>query len=196
MATVVSRWAGREAFHAGAAVVNGRAWCVLGPRTAGKSTLMAALAARGRPVVSDEIVMTDGTVAFTGPRCIDLRQPARDFGPRRAGATPCPGRHALARRPAAGPGRCPLGGWLFLDWGPSLALRPVGAVELLARLAQRRSWQTLASDPAMLLALASLPAYDLVRPQDWAVLGATCGLIESLGSHEPNAHDRVAGSAA
>jgi len=69
-----------------------------------------------------------------------------------------------------------LGGWLFLDWGPSLALRPVGAVELLARLAQRRSWQTLASDPAMLLALASLPAYDLVRPQDWAVLGATCGL--------------------
>jgi hypothetical protein len=106
----------------------------------------------------------------------------------RAGASPCP-------PPLAG--RIPLGGWLFLGWGPSLTLVPVGGVELLARLAQRRAWQTLVSDPAVVLALASLPAYDLVRPADWSVLDATCALIASMStSQSPDVPDRVAGSAA
>ncbi|GAB3935843.1 hypothetical protein GCM10027614_11390 [Micromonospora vulcania] len=45
VATTVNRWAGRETFHSGAFVLDGRAWAVLGPRTAGKSSLLAALAA-------------------------------------------------------------------------------------------------------------------------------------------------------
>ncbi len=201
VATVFGRWAGREAFHAGAAAVDGQAWCVLGPRTAGKSTLMAALAARGLPVVSDDILVTDGTVAFTGPRCIDLRHPPRDLGPGcgLAAMEPRPARDGTRWRLALPPlaGRIPLGGWLFLGWGPSLTLVPVGGVELLARLAQRRAWQTLVSDPAVVLALASLPAYDLVRPADWSVLDATCALIASMStSQSPDVPDRVAGSAA
>jgi hypothetical protein len=75
VATTFNRWAGREAFHAGAFVVAARAWVVVVPRSAGKSTLLAALAGHGVPVVSDDILVTEAARAFTGPRCIDLRQP-------------------------------------------------------------------------------------------------------------------------
>src|SRR6478735_2842357 len=70
-----NRWAGREVFHAGAFVAAGRAFMVLGPRTAGKSTLMAAIAATGAPVLADDLAVTDGEVVFAGPRSIDLREP-------------------------------------------------------------------------------------------------------------------------
>ncbi|HSP36896.1 MAG TPA: hypothetical protein VLR26_04000, partial [Frankiaceae bacterium] len=68
VATTFNRWLGRETFHAGAFVVAGQAWVVAGVRTAGKSTLLAALADRGIPVLSDDITITDGTVAYAGPR--------------------------------------------------------------------------------------------------------------------------------
>jgi hypothetical protein len=73
-ASVFSRWCGREVYHAGAFVCGGLAWAVVGGREAGKSSLLAALAARGLPVLSDDLVVTDGHQAFCGPRTIDLRR--------------------------------------------------------------------------------------------------------------------------
>ncbi|MEU3455148.1 hypothetical protein ABZ671_16345 [Micromonospora sp. NPDC006766] len=176
VAVTVNRWAGRETFHAGAFVHTGRAWVVLGVRTAGKSSLLAALAARGVPVLADDIVVLDGGDVLAGPRCVDLREPIPGVD-----LTTRPVRQDTRLRitlPAV-PQRLPLGGWIFLGWGERPALTPIGPVELLARLAARRSLPELPSDPAGLLALAGLPGYDLTRPRDWAVLDDTCRLLDA-----------------
>jgi hypothetical protein len=176
VATTFNRWAGRETFHAGGFVRHGRVWAVLGPRTAGKSSLLAALAARGVPVVADDVLVLAGTDVFAGPRCIDLREPVPGVdlpsGPARA--------HTRARvqlPPIAH--RTPHGGWFFLRWGDTVEATPVPATALLARLAGWRSWHHLPSDPAALLALAALPAWDLTRPRDWGTLDQVCALLDA-----------------
>jgi len=177
IATTFNRWAGREAFHGGAFVLAEKAWAVLGPRTAGKSSLLAALASHAVPIVADDILVVDASHAYAGPRCVDLRQPIPgtplDARPVR-GET----RLRIALPPIST--RMPIGGWLFLHWGDDLKMTPIGAPELLGRLAARRSWPHLPSDPATTLALATLPAWDLVRPRDWAVLGRTRRLLDSV----------------
>ncbi|MFI0793940.1 hypothetical protein ACH4OY_14805 [Micromonospora rubida] len=176
VAVVVNRWAGRETFHAGAFVHSGRAWVLLGGRTAGKSTLLAALAARGVPVLTDDIVVCDGDDVLAGPRCVDLREsiPGLELPTRGV-------RDATRLRvtlPSVAP-RLPLGGWIFLRWGDGPALTPVGPAELLVRLAARRSLPELPSDPAVLLTLAGRPGYDLIRLRDWAALDATRRLLDT-----------------
>ncbi len=182
VATTFNRWAGREAFHAGAFVAGGRAWAVLGPRTAGKSTLMASLAARGSTVLSDDIVVSDGRVAFPGPRCIDLREPP-----------PIPGLDLrLARRDTRqrmllgdDPAPVVLGGWVFLAWGDELSCTPRSPAALLADLAVRRSYRFLASDPELVLALTTLPAWTLTRPARWSALDAGLTLLEDTVTDAP-----------
>ncbi|MFI9639970.1 hypothetical protein ACIG87_07855 [Micromonospora sp. NPDC051925] len=175
VATVFNRWAGRETFHSGAFVHAGRAWAVVGPRTAGKSSLLAALAARDVPVLADDILVVDHTEVYAGPRCIDLRHPVP--GPVlstrmvRAGD-----RLRVALPPIAD--RTPLGGWLFLGWGRTPTMTPVPPSTLLTRLAGCRSWHRLPTDPTVLLGMAALPAWDLTRPRDWAALGPTLVLVE------------------
>ncbi|WP_406069826.1 hypothetical protein [Micromonospora sp. NBC_01638] len=176
VAVVVNRWAGRETFHAGAFAHTGRAWVVLGARTAGKSTLLAALAAREVPVLADDIVVCDGDDVLAGPRCVDLREPVPSLAlPTREVRDATRLRVTL---PAIVP-RLPLGGWIFLRWGDGPALTPIGPAELLARLAARRSLPELPSDPAALLTLAGRPGYDLTRPRDWAALDATHRLLDT-----------------
>ncbi|MFG1841381.1 hypothetical protein ACGFH8_23520 [Micromonospora sp. NPDC049175] len=174
VATTVNRWAGRETFHSGAFVLAGRAWAVLGPRTAGKSSLLTALAARDVPILTDDILVVDGADAFAGPRCVDLRQPVPGVGlptrPVRAGDLLRVGLPPIASR-------VPLGGWLFLRWGAAVTLTRLPGGALLARLARQRSFGQLRSDPAALLALAALPAWELIRPRDWAALADTHRLV-------------------
>ncbi|PZF87078.1 hypothetical protein C1I93_26760 [Micromonospora endophytica] len=174
VATVFNRWAGREVFHSGAFVQDGRAFALLGTRTAGKSSLLAALAAGGVPIVADDIMVVDGDKVYPGPRCIDLREPVPSV--RR------PGQAVRARtRTRVGvapvPPRLPLGGWIFLRWGPDLTIRPVSAARLLTRLAAVRFWPQLRTDPATMLTIAARPAWDLTRPRDWSLLLDTQHLI-------------------
>src|SRR6476646_3877473 len=76
VATIFGRWLGRETFHAGAFVARGRARALVGEREAGKSSLLAALAADGWPVLADDLVIVERGRAFAGPRALDLRIPA------------------------------------------------------------------------------------------------------------------------
>jgi hypothetical protein len=176
VATAFNRWAGREAFHGGAFIVDGSAWALVGPRTAGKSSLLAALLARNVPILSDDILITDGDAAYAGPRCLDLRQPiphtSLDTTPSR-GLT-----RWRVRLPPITP-RVRFGGWVFLRWGNNLGLTPVSPSDLLSRVSTHRSWRQLPSDPTTILTLASLPAWELTRPRDWHLLDQTCWRLRS-----------------
>ncbi len=173
---IFSRWAGRESFHAGAFELGGRAWAVRGVREAGKSSLLAALAARGVTVLADDAFITDGAVAYTGPRCIDLRRPVPGvvgaFRHVRAAT-----RHRLLLPAAAA--QVPVGGWIFLRWSDEVRLEPVPAQALLGWLAAGRSFRQLDSDPSVLLALAARPAWILHRPRAWSGLEETSDALNA-----------------
>jgi len=190
VATTFNRWLGRESFHAGAFVVNDRAWAVLGPRTAGKSSLLAALAARRVPILSDDILVTDGHEGFAGPRCIDLREPlpAVDTALVRARND---SRWRVLLPPI--PPRVVLGGWIYLRWGGAVSMQSLPPQELMRRLAAGRAGRDLASDPSAFLLLATLPSWDLERPKDWGQLDATLDRILSVGS-ERSSRTALAGS--
>ena len=173
-ASIFSRWAGREVFHAGAFVCGGLAWAVLGNREAGKSSLLATLADRRWPVLADDLVVTDGHQVFCGPRTIDLRHRwPGSVGPvTRARDTT---RWRLSLPPA--PRAVPLGGWIHLRWHEEITMRTVPASVLLGRLAAGRTWPGLPSDPKTLLALAACPGWDLRRPADWARMDETVDMM-------------------
>jgi hypothetical protein len=173
-ASVFNRWAGHEVYHAGAFVSGGQAWAVVGGREAGKSSLLAALAAGGLPVLADDLVVTNGHQVFCGPRMIDLRQPLPSMTEpmtRARGASRW--RLSLAPLPAS----VPLGGWIYLQWCAEVAMCPVPPSILLGRLAARRAWPALPSDPETLLALAARPGWDLGRPADWARMDEAVDLL-------------------
>jgi hypothetical protein len=170
VATVWNRWLGRECFHAGAFVAGGRAWTVRGEREAGKSTLLAAVAARDVAVLADDIVVVDDCHALIGPRCIDLR-------------APIPGLAAIEERSRDGsrlrlrlpraPASVPMGGWVFLEWGDEVSLERLDASDVLRKVAGGRAWSDLETDPASLLNLGTLPGWRLTRPRSWPALAGT-----------------------
>ena len=169
VAVPFARWNGWEAFHGGVFATGSRAWVVRGARTAGKSSLLAGLAGQGVPVLADDMAVTDGSAVHAGPRSIDLREPVPGVDLAQSDV-----RRGTRRRlllPPV-PRSLPLGGWLFLQWGEDIALRPVPPTAVLARLAVRRAHAHWPSDPSLLLALALRPAFDLVRPRRWDAVPA------------------------
>jgi hypothetical protein len=176
LAIIFNRWLGREVFHAGAFVADERAWVVVGQREAGKSSLLAAIADNGIDVLADDISVTDGEQIFTGPRCLDLRQPLPGIRMSLSRARDDTRWRLLLPH---GPASCPVGGWLFLRWGDELSLTPVPASKLLGRLARHRLRTHLQSDPSILLALANRPAWVVTRPRSWAGVDGTVAAIVS-----------------
>lgn len=148
---------------------------MVGDREAGKSTLMAALAAEGVPVLSDDLVVCDVDGTHAGPRCIDLRDEPPAPSRRVRGWTRW--RITLDGSPC----RAPLGGWIFLDWDADRPrLERLLPAELLVRLAAVRSLSGMASDASLLLELAARPAWRLCRPKDLSRLPDAVGLLRSL----------------
>ncbi|MGS0683808.1 hypothetical protein ACVBEQ_01425 [Nakamurella sp. GG22] len=187
-ATGFSRWAGREAFHGGAFAANGRAWIVVGGSTAGKSTLMAALAAAGVPVLTDDIAVIDGTTVYAGPRAVDLRHPIPSAALGGGSLALTPSRLGTRVRMELPPtaARWPLGGWFFLHWGDGTSLTPVRMSALLGRLAMVRRLPGLPSSADRLLELAAFPAWDLTRPRDWQALAESVDAVVSAArDHDP-----------
>jgi hypothetical protein len=180
-AAVAARWAGRESFHAGAVIVNGGAWGVLGEKESGKSSTMAWLALHGHDVLVDDLLVLDGDDAFAGPRCIDLREePAA-----RLGAGVPLGMVGLRERwrVTLGPvsPRVPLRGWVTLGWGEETGVEAVRAADRLLALLPLRSVRLVPPAPEALVRLASLPVLHLRRPKVWDSLpGATEALLDAI----------------
>ncbi len=167
-ASLLARWHGDEAFHAGAFVLDGGAWAILGSRGAGKSTLMAILDRIGRPVVADDLLVVRGGQALIGPRVADLRpESAERLELLTEGVLVRVGqRHRIGLSSCAD--ALPLRGWVALDWGTGIGLERLSAEEALRQVARERLWGQLASDNRAVLELAGLPAYRFWRPRDWA----------------------------
>lgn len=171
-AAVMAHWLRRQCFHAGAFVSGGGAWALAGDREAGKSSLLAWLALRGHPVVTDDITVIDDMHAFAGPRSIDLRsETAVRFGVgRELGVVGARARWRLGLPEIAS--SLPFRGWIFLSWGDALEAEALGASERLVRLLRQRTLRLVPTDPAAHLPLAALPAWELRRPRDWEVVDA------------------------
>jgi hypothetical protein len=172
VASVYSRWIGRESFHAGGLLIGGKAWMVLGEREAGKSTLLAACLAAGVGVLADDLCVIDDGHLLCGPRTLDLRRPP-DGALAALGTVPARAGRWRVDLPDVPP-RTPLAGWLRLNWGEAHSTQPLTFADRLTLLARWRGWNALPSRPESLLDLAARPGYVLTRPR------ALDGLDETL----------------
>ena len=77
-------------------------------------------------------------------------------------------------------------------------MHAVPASRSLARLAVRRTWPALPSDPRVLLALAARAAWDLGRPADWTRMDQSVDLmLQTLqAAIRPQASGRISSSPA
>lgn len=166
-AAIAGYWLGREAFHAGALLLDGGVWAIGGDKGAGKSTLGAGLSRRGHRIFTDDALLVDGEIAFAGPRSLDLRE--EGFGSESIGVVGDRERWRL--RLADVPATSRLRGWVFLSWGATVDVTPISAGELLQRLLAGRMIKGLPPpDPKLLLDLSALPAFELSRPRGLAQL--------------------------
>jgi hypothetical protein len=181
IASVFARWDGHEALHAGAVVGRDGAWAICGPRGAGKSTALAALAMAGLPLVADDLLVVDGSDVFAGPRSIDLRPGTAgwlDAGERvrevRGGA-----RQRLIAPGAAA--STPLCGILHLEWSGESRIKPLGLTERAQRLAPNRASGLEEAAPQRSLALFALPAWGVSRPHDGALPDTVARIVDLIG---------------
>jgi hypothetical protein len=180
-ASTIATWMGRPAIHGGAFLHDGGTWVLLGDKGHGKSTTLGWLAAAGVPIVTDDLVVCDGDHVLAGPRCVDLRrEPAqmmhigRDLGV--VGT-----RERWRIDVPACPLRSPLRGWIFLDWGPRIALQRLSGIQRMSRLAQHRAIAVPWEDPGILLDLATRPGFVWYRPKEWhAVEPAVARLLAQI----------------
>jgi hypothetical protein len=170
VAAVAAHWSSRESFHAGAVVIGGRAWGVIGARGAGKSTTMAHLALQGLPVLCDDLLVIDGQEALAGPRSIDLRrEPAEQLGVGEAlGVVGARERWRL--RVAATDPAVELAGWIHLGWGERVESVRVAPGDRVRLLQQERGVRVPPRHPAALIELAALPTWELRRPRRLSAL--------------------------
>jgi hypothetical protein len=179
VAATFAWWAGHEAFHAGAVLIDGRVWAVVGEKGEGKSTLLGFLALAGHTVMCDDLLVVADGMAMAGPRCVDLRETAaKHLGAGELTLRAPEKRWRLALGPVAA--SAPLGGWIFLGLGAAVSASRLDGRTLLTRLAENRSMFVVPRDPEVLLDLATLPAWVLRRPREWAALAPTADHLVEL----------------
>ena len=186
-AAVIGRWHGHESVHAGAFAVGGQALGVVGTRESGKSSTLAWLARAGVDVLCDDMLIVDGETPLAGPRSIDLREDAArrfDAG-EPIGMTGARERWRLQL--GATTNNATLRGWVVLAWGDEVAARPLKASERIPRIASERGLRLPPVREDALLELATLPAWELSRPRDWASLPQAADLLLELASATPTA---------
>lgn len=180
-ASVMAGWQGWDAFHAGAFARDGEALAVLGAREQGKSTLLAAVALAGTDVVTDDVLVVERDAVHAGPRCVDLRLPGASEAFPEAPLDPSRSGERVRLRLASLPGPLRLAGWVALEWGNRLEVRPLRPSQRLHRLARSHSRAGEPRDEA-LLELARLPGWALARPRGFERLPETVDRLLELAS--------------
>lgn len=168
VAAVASHWRGRIAFHAGAFAAGGGVWGLLGEKGSGKSSALAVLAARGIPIVCDDVLVLAGGTAFAGPRSIDLRtdaahvlgkgEPLGVIGDRERW------RMALGEIEP----ELPFRGWVTLRWADAVTVRPLQGSRRLRELLGHLALRVPPVTPTDLIEYAAHPFLELSRPRDWS----------------------------
>jgi hypothetical protein len=172
---------GRLALHGGLLLVDGMALAVVGEREAGKSTLMSHAAAAGVDVLSDDIIVVEDGVAFSGPRCVDLRPSAADrFGRERLELARGGSRFRLMLPPA--PWSAPLAGVVILEWGPRVAVEAVRPGQRLPLLQPHLACGPSPEARRAVLGFAGTPVWRLTRPRDFSLLPDALGAVQGLRS--------------
>lgn len=182
IAAAHASWRGWLAIHGGGIVVGGVIWGVTGPRNSGKSSFLAACAARGIPVVADDLMVIDGDIVHPGPRSVDLRPDAAeqlglgsDIGV--VGNRP---RFRLELPPVEGTPS--FAGWIFLAWGPDISMSEVAAGDRVRRLRPKNAVPGLPPHPTAFLRSVGKPCFSLHRPRAWAYSAAAVDqVVEQLG---------------
>jgi hypothetical protein len=169
--SVLARWRGDITLHAGGFELDGRAWGLVGPRGAGKSTTLALLAGSGCRLVADDLLALSDGHAWSGPGCVDLRADAAERFPaaRYVGASGERCRHRLSAPSASA--RPAFGGIVVLRWGdgPEVESRRLELKEHLALLYEQEYAGLLGpGDPRKILDLLAYPAWEVRRPRDWS----------------------------
>lgn len=169
---------GDDAMHSGAIVGAEGAWCLIGPKGHGKSTLIAALAAKGIPVLTDDVLVFSNGTAKAGPRCVDLRPGADRYGAS-APVRPDDPRRRITLPPINA--EYLMAGVIHLEWSAEeLSLRSLGHRAALERMLSLRSEKGFPSDFGKLLDLAALPTHLLRRPNSWSEMPACVYLVAQL----------------
>lgn len=181
LAAAVNGWAGRDTLHAGGFVLGRGAWAVLGAKEAGKSSLMAMLAAKGFGIVADDALVVDDGAVLAGPRCIDLRQGAAAWLGLGADIGLVGARRRWRLTVPQVPAATPLSGWIVPAWGERVEFAVVPPTLRLPLLTSCLTLARAPRQPARLLALAALPFIVFRRPRTWATAeDATARLVDHL----------------
>ncbi len=182
VAAVVGHWFGRESLHAGAAVVGGRAWALLGDRESGKSSTLAALAAAGHGVLCDDVLVLDSLRPLAGPRTLDLREDAAERLDLPSTLQPSTSRSRYRVELPPAPQEVAFAGSIFLEWDAEEELRELRPTEKVARLSAARVLRIPPATPELLLELAAVPGWVVRRPRSWSSLEHTVELIERIAA--------------
>lgn len=177
---IFAHWLGRSGFHAGAVIVDGGAWAVVGAKGSGKSTTLAWLAAAGYPVVTDDVLVIEAGMAFAGPRSVDLRP---ESARRLEGMPPLVlvrqgERHRLVLERVTA--EVPFRGWVLLEEGEGIDAISVAPGERVRRVARHSVVRLAPRQPEAILELARLPMWRLRRPRRWSMLDETVNRLLDL----------------
>jgi hypothetical protein len=167
VAAIAALWLGRQAFHAGAFVHSGAAWVVLGDKGEGKSSLLAALAARGNAVLADDLVVVDRGDVLAGPRCIDLRADSAAALGEGNFIGNVAGRERYRVRLGAAPPALPLAGWIRLGWADEAVVESVPPAVRVPAILAAMALRVTPPDPTVFVDLAARPMLALRRPRDY-----------------------------
>jgi hypothetical protein len=191
-AGVFSTWLGRMAFHAGGVIVDGHVWGVLGRKEAGKTTTLAHLHLEGFSIVTDDLLVLDGATVLAGPRCLDLRPSTwrnlAESGHPVDGVAVRDGERRRLALPDA-PATLPFAGWVLLEEGPEVDVRPVPPSQRFAILT--REHLVAGKNQIGLLDQIAAPMWVLERPRSWAAMPrALDALLTAVRSSAPHASSR------
>ena len=181
--------AGATPLHAACVEIDGSAVAICAPGGHGKTTLAAALVARGHRLLAEDITISDGKPPVTraGPDVLRLRRPSLgnvQLGPEAEIVAETEDR-LFIRTGSSDSSPAPLGAVVLLKEGDPAT---IVAREDAARLADL--WQVSFHLPSFedrgrsFAALADLadtvPIYDMTRPLSWDQLIPAAGMVESV----------------